>query len=260
MRTDARVLGAVVALALHASAGVAVWRVDPGSWRATMRDTVDIDVREPPAPPVVEPPPPAPSPPPVEPPPRPVLAKRVAPRPVPPSQAPPPPPSQDPPPEPPPNQESAPPVFGVSLDATVSGDSAVAVPVGNTLATSPRKVGPARALVAPGVPGGTGDGDGGFSPVSETSIAELPRLTLEVPTPYPADARRLGLEGQVRLRVGIDRKGRVRLVKAIQKAGHGFDEAAEKAMWQFKWTPARTRDGQAVDFQFTYKYIFELPR
>jgi TonB family protein len=60
--------------------------------------------------------------------------------------------------------------------------------------------------------------------------------------------------------VGIDKQGRIRSVKVTKKAGHGFDEAAEKALWQFRWSAARAHDGRPVDRQITYKYTFRLPR
>jgi TonB family protein len=97
--------------------------------------------------------------------------------------------------------------------------------------------------------------------VSQDFVRELPRVLHEVKADdqYPLEARRLGLGGQVVLRVGIDRRGVVRAVRVIQRAGHGFDEAATKALWQFKFSPARAHDGQPVDFTITYKYTFQAP-
>ena len=59
----------------------------------------------------------------------------------------------------------------------------------------------------------------------------------------------MGIEGSVVLKVGINAKGEVVQVRVIGKAGHGFDEAARDALRQFKFSPARTSDGQAVDVQ-----------
>ena len=55
---------------------------------------------------------------------------------------------------------------------------------------------------------------------------------------YPPDARRLEIEGKVVLKIGIDENGTVVHVKVIERAGHGFDEAAAKAMRESKFTPA----------------------
>jgi hypothetical protein len=49
-------------------------------------------------------------------------------------------------------------------------------------------------------------------------------------------------------------------VRVIKKAGYGFDEVATQAMWKFKFTPARTREGVPVDFLITYRYIFRAER
>ncbi len=43
---------------------------------------------------------------------------------------------------------------------------------------------------------------------------------------YPAEARRRGVSGRVKLRVGIDERGIVREVTVLAGVGHGLDEAA----------------------------------
>lgn len=62
--------------------------------------------------------------------------------------------------------------------------------------------------------------------------------------------------GTVRLRVGIDETGRVKEVKVIKRAGYGLDEAAVKAMWRFRFSPALGQDGKPVPFRINYDYIF----
>jgi periplasmic protein TonB len=243
-------VGIVAALGLHA--GIAAWLVSahPGAWRDRPAQTLEMDVIDhpPPPPPAEEPPPPPPEPP------RPRVRRvvvKTAPPPEPPTPA-----NQEPPPSPP--AAPAPPVFGVTIDSVVTGDSAVALPVGNTLMTKDRSPGrptpPAAATVTEGPPA--------FAPVAETSIGEFPRTLHEEKGDgyYPAEARRMGLEGQVKLRVAIDRRGNIRSVRVVSRAGYGFDEAATRAMWKFKFTPARTRDGEAVDFLITYTYIFRAER
>jgi periplasmic protein TonB len=239
--------GALVAVALHAGLGVTLATVHPTDW-SRRQPTVELEVLEPPPPPPPEPPPP-----PVEPeppPPKPVVARRTAPKP--PETPPPdvPPPNQEPPPEPPP--DPAPPVFGVTMDSVVTGDSSVAVPVGNTTMTkdrTPGKPGPGLAPAAePGPPS--------FEPVGETYIGQWPTVLHEVKPVFPAEAQRLGVEGKVVMRVGIDREGRVRSVRVTKKAGYGFDEVAVQNMWKFRFVPAKAKDGQPVDFVITYTYSF----
>jgi protein TonB len=240
-------VGGAVAVALHLGLGASLAGVNPADWNRP-RANVELEVVEvPPPPPPPEPlPPPTPEPPPPPPPKHPrVVMRRVVE--TPPPEAPRPPPSE-PPAEPP--KETAPPVFGVSVDSTVTGESSMAVPVGQTVATNDRT--PRKPVAQPAVM----EGPPTFSPVPDSYIAEHPRVLQEIKEEGPPEARRLGLEGRVDLRVGIDRHGVVRSVKVVRRAGYGFDEVATHAMWKFKFSPARTNDGRTVDFLITYTYRF----
>jgi protein TonB len=242
----ARVVGVAtaVAIALHGLLALGVVVVDPRKFRPD--PPIEIDVEEKLPPPEVKPPPPEDKPPPPEPRPRIVRRLPVA---VPPPT--PPPPSEDP----PPKSDDPPPNFGVSINATTSGDSPVAVPVGQTLMAKPApKHEPA--------PLPSGDGTGGFVPVADIYIAQ-PAELISAPSGediYPAEPKRLGIEGIVRLKVGIDQTGRVVQVKVVEKAGHGFDEAAAKAMRQAKFKPAVTSDGKTVPCSIIWTYRFETDR
>ena len=74
---------------------------------------------------------------------------------------------------------------------------------------------------------------------------------------YPEEARRQGLEGNVRLRILVDARGRVSKVRVIQRAGNGFDQAAVKIIKKFKFRPA-TRGGRPVAVWITWLYKFRL--
>ena len=155
------------------------------------------------------------------------------------------------------------PIFGVSQESVVDDANAVAVPVGNTVATAPSNAGPLPAVVsAPtatlgGTPGGTGSTP--FAPVSESFVQQWPRTLEEIQAPYPEEARRVDMRGTVRLRVGIDENGRVREVKVLKRVGYGLDEAATKALWKFRFSPALGQDGRPVPFRINYNYIFNPP-
>ncbi len=216
---------------------------------------------------IVEPPPEAPPPPEPPAPVEPIKVARASPRKLappetPPSEAPPPPPPENtPPPEPP--AEPVRPVFGVTVDSTITGESPVAVAVGNTLATADRR--PGNPVVPPGpivggAPGGSVAGSAAFAPVADSFVRDFPVELQSVQAPYPEQARRMDVEGTVRLRVGIDEKGRTRDVKVIGKVGHGLDEAAVTALRAFRWKPAIAHDGRAVSVRIPYNYIFRLPR
>ena len=163
----------------------------------------------------------------------------------------PPPPNQTPPPNAPTN---APPVFGVTMSSVVSGEAAMAVPVGNTTMTKARTptTDPPKPYAGPST--------SAFSPEPEVNIASPARVLHEVNSDdyYPPDARTLGLEGSVRLSVDIDEHGKVVSVRVTRRAGHGFDEKALQAMKQFLFSPARAADGRAVRCRIAYDYTFTL--
>ncbi|HXU83607.1 MAG TPA: hypothetical protein VN914_19575, partial [Polyangia bacterium] len=132
-----------VALVLHVGLGASLASVNPRDWVSSARNNVEMDVVEPPPPPPPPPPPEPPAPPPKQP--RVAMRRPVEKPPEPPK----PPPAENP--EPP--KEATPPSFGITSESTVTGDSSMAVPVGDTVATNdrtPRK--PAPAPAPPGPP------------------------------------------------------------------------------------------------------------
>jgi len=242
--------GVLAAVTLHAGAAATLASMRPGDGARRARPmAVEVDLVEPPPspPPQVIPEPPVP-------PPR-VAMRRKPPPPPPETPLPVPPPEAPPPPETP--VDPTPTAFGVPVDSVLSDPSAMAVPVGQTLATADRSVVPPAPAPVPTV---AGQGPPAFSPAPEGAIGKYPETLYEAKAEYPTEALRLGLEARVQMRVGIDRRGQIRSVRVLKKAGNGFDEAAVSAMWKFKFGPARGRDGQAVDLVITYWYTFQAPR
>lgn len=204
-----------------------------------------------------------------------VLAMEIVPKPPPKPPEPPPPPEKleehraapkvrsiaKPPPQPPPaalpppnqkiakTEEPPPPIhIGVTLESTVTG-GAVAVPIGNTLFGQAPKVAPAPAEVKP---------YWAEKFVPPFRVAELPVILEEVKvSPYPAEARKAGIEGQVIVLLTIDDQGRVARVRKVSGPGHGLDEAAVNALAKFKFKPARL-NGQPVATEIRYVYSFEI--
>ena len=76
---------------------------------------------------------------------------------------------------------------------------------------------------------------------------------------YPAMALRLGLEGDVSLKIDVDPEGKVTKAEIIKSAWAGFDEEALRAVKQSRFEPAQ-RDGQNIAAEFTYIYRFRLAR
>lgn len=250
VRTSA--LALAVALAMHSAATIALLQVEP-RWEQAADHPVEFDVAPPPPPKEEVPPPPEPPPEPA----RPVVATRKVPAPEPRRYEP---PLRSP---PPPNQEAptnaptnAPPVFGVTMSSVVSGEAAMAVPVGNTTMTKARTP-PTTTAPAPYRVGDTRT----FTPEPDIYIHTRPRVLREVNSAdiYPADAKALGIEATVKLSVGIDERGKVVEVRVIRSGGgHGFDDKAVQAMKKTLFSPALTSDGRAVPCRITYDYTFEI--
>jgi TonB family protein len=147
-------------------------------------------------------------------------------------------------------------MFGVTPESVLEGDSKMAVPVGNTLLTHDRTL--AKKPVAP-LP----DADPNeFVPVSDDLVCQPASKDPDqfVIAVYPPEAEQLGIEGKVKLRLGIDRLGRVRWARVIKSAGYGLDEAATQALSRSKFKPARTCDGRSVDQVIPWIYTFQAER
>ena len=204
-------------------------------------ELVVVEVQKPPPPPPPTPEPPRPAPP-VRPPPVKVArAPKVAP--PPPAEEAPPPPNDTPPREP----TKAPLVVGISMSSTTSAGT-FSAPVGNTAygktadkATAPAEVKPYSAKR--------------YVPVYRVDSA--PTVLSEYKPPYPPEARRAQIEGQVVLSITVDSDGRVVAVKVLEGPGFGLNEAARDALRRFRFRPA-TQGGEPVATELKYTYTFQL--
>lgn len=88
-------------------------------------------------------------------------------------------------------------------------------------------------------------------------VIVLPKLVHFESAPYPEEAQKAGLQGDVVLKLSIDAEGTVTQADVETPAGHGFDEAAQAAALKFKFEPA-TRDGKPLPSKILYKYSFTL--
>lgn len=248
-RAHATLWGALAALVVHVGLAFALSSVLHRP-RPIPPVAVEIDMVDRPPPPI-EPPPPEPKlEPRLEPPPAPrVTIKRPAAK----MPALPPPNRETPPPVP--SAEPATPVFGVTPESVVEGESGVAVPVGNTLMTKDRT--PAKAPPAPLPPAVDPNA---FAPEADNLVCQAAAMVTEIKADYPPEARRLGIEGQVQLRVGVDRQGNVRFARIVKSAGYGLDEAAKQALSRSKFKPAHACDGRVVDQVVPWTYTFQTER
>jgi periplasmic protein TonB len=170
------------------------------------------------------------------PPPKVALAQRTPPK------ATPPPPNDTPPPEPGP---PPPVVVGLTLQSTAAA-SAVAVPVGNTLMGKPVEKATAPSEVRPG-----------YAPLY--LVDTQPELLEEINGEeiYPAEAKKLGIEGKVVLTITVDADGRVSAAQVVSGPGHGLEEAALGAIRRARFKPA-TKGGKPVATELRYAYTFLL--
>jgi periplasmic protein TonB len=204
---------------------------------------IEIEVVETVPPPQLDvaPPPPRESPPPALPTPLRRFHPRSSPGPRERSQAPAPPQNLAP------VKEVSPPTFGVAQASVVAGDSAVAVPIGDSLAGKQGSGGQTA-------PHGSSLGGGTFQPEASDQIATEPEFELDAV--YPAQAERDAIEGKVLLEVEVDREGRVRSVRVLSTPGYGMEESAVSAMWKARVKPARSRGGLAVDCRVKHTVHF----
>ncbi|MHB8874399.1 MAG: energy transducer TonB [Myxococcaceae bacterium] len=158
----------------------------------------------------------------------------------------PPPPNDTPPPETP--AKPVPLVVGISMSSTTASGG-FAAPVGNTMygktaekAIAPQEVKPYYAPK--------------YTPVYQ--VDSEPSVASEVKVPYPPEAIHAEIEGSVLLSIVIDDSGKVVNVKVVKGLGYGCDEAAQKALFRFRFKPA-IKNGEPVSTTIPYRYTFVLP-
>ena len=109
---------------------------------------------------------------------------------------------------------------------------------------------------------GLGRGSGAPGLPAQTTILKTNREAKPIQTAraaYPPLALRMGMEGDVTIRIEVDTEGKVTKAEIMKGAGAGFDEEALKAVKQSRFEPAQ-KDGQNVAAEFTYVYRFRLAR
>jgi len=219
-------------------------------------ELVEIDV-----PPVLKPPPPpVPEPEPKpQPPPEPTPKARPTPAPTTRAiqpQAPTPPPETPPPATPSPDPGGAPVVAMPDIAPAATG-----VPV----APGPRNTG---KVGRGGTGGGTGSGAGsgsGEAPPAPVSIATIKtparaKGNYDYTKDYPAEARQLGIEGDLRVRLTVDDKGKVKAAVLLNRLGHGLDELALTRAREIEFDPARDTDDRPVSSVVVWTFHMILPK
>jgi len=95
------------------------------------------------------------------------------------------------------------------------------------------------------------------TPASPHDTGKSVEIIGHVKPDYTEEGRRLGIQGEVLLRVMFVASGQVRVLGVLQGLGHGLDEQAIHAAEKIKFKSAE-HDGQLIDSEATVHIIFEL--
>lgn len=141
-------------------------------------------------------------------------------------------------------------VFGLnknSLTTNSSEERGVSAKTGNTL------------LVAPSLKKMDVDSPDSLPiPSDDYLVTQMPELLYEVKIPYPEEAKKNKIQGQVLMDLLIDSAGVVRDAKLISGPGFGLNEAALLATKNFKFKPARIEDKSvAAKIRYAYRFVLQ---
>jgi periplasmic protein TonB len=114
---------------------------------------------------------------------------------------------------------------------------------------------------------GDGQGEGSAPPPAPMSVASIKTRAkpkgdygyFDARKDYPAEARRLEVEGQIKVRLDVDDRGKVTQAKLINKLGHGLDELALARARVIEFEPARDTDDRPVASIVVWTFRFTLP-
>jgi periplasmic protein TonB len=152
----------------------------------------------------------------------------------------------------------------VHLDDVTPSATGVAV------ARGPRtseKVGRGGSGGGTGAGAGSGAGVGGELPVPR-SVATIKKRAMprgdysyfQAGKDYPPEARQLGIEGKILVRLVVDDTGKVRSTTILSKLGHGLDELALARAGQLQFDPAIDTDGNPVSSVVVWTFDMTLPK
>jgi TonB family protein len=121
--------------------------------------------------------------------------------------------------------------------------------------------------------GGTGTGTGAGSgagtaelpkPVSVATIKTraLPRgdYSYDEAKDYPVEAKQLGIEGRIRVKLVVDARGAVTSAQLLNRLGHGLDEMALQRANRIVFDPARDTDDKPVASVVVWTFDLTLPK
>ena len=77
---------------------------------------------------------------------------------------------------------------------------------------------------------------------------------------YPPEARQLGIEGKILVRLVVDETGKVRSTTLVSKLGHGLDELALTRARDLVFEPAIDTDNRPVSSVVVWTFDMTLPK
>lgn len=174
-------------------------------------------------------------------------------------------PTAPPPPETPPPTSTAPSTEGGAPVAQMEGvaPSATGVPVA---------YGKPHDRVGRGGTGtGTGAGSGAGSSEAPPQVASVATIKsrampkgdfsyFDASKDYPPEAKALGIEGVIRVRLVVDDQGKVIQTTLLNRLGHGLDELALARAAKIEFDPAKDSDDKAVRSVVIWTFNMTLPK
>ncbi len=267
MRLDSPVVLATAGtLAIHlllAVAGDAIVVLNPpGTYEpppvVELFDIEPPEVEKPPPPPPEEEKPPEPEPEPTRPV-EPVKVAKAAPQRVTRTRS-------EPPPETPPPPSDTPAPEGGAPVAHMEGiaPSATGVPVARGRQGLTDRIG--RGGTGTGT--GSGSGAGSAEAPRPVSVATIKKRAMpkgdfsyfDASKDYPAEAKALGIEGVIRVRLVVDEHGKVKSSVLLNRLGHGLDELALRRAAAIEFEPALDTDDRPVSSVVVWTFNMTLPK
>lgn len=173
----------------------------------------------------------------------------------------------------PPPPTSEPPPVSVEPDPSGGAPVATMTDVPPSALGVPVAIGkPSTGRIGRGGNGtGTGAGSGAGSsdePPKPVSVATIKQRAMpkgdfsyfDASKDYPAEAKALGIEGVIKVRLVVDENGKVKGTVLLNKLGHGLDELALQRAKQIEFEPAKDTDDKPVSSVVVWTFNMTLPK
>jgi TonB family protein len=158
--------------------------------------------------------------------------------------------------------EEVKPVFGVTKKSVAKTPSknAPIMRIGNTLMKEQEKKFTPPAEVKDYASGTKiVEREKGFSPIPLIDLSVMPKPISPTDPDYPKELEDEEIEGEVLLRISVDKRGKVVAIKVLSSDHALFSQSATKTVKQYKFIPGKDKKGNAVAVNVELAIVFELP-